>query len=86
MVLRQLGFIPSDVFRRVQQRLETLAELAANSQGSFAPSQAPSARGFERTRLCFTVDDYVAVYRIEEDRKTLTLLEVARRLPGSEDA
>ncbi len=71
---KQLGVVPLEAFTRIK---DALYERAAN------PRELPLARGGAlSTPLCLTVGEYVALDEVDAKRRTLTLLELARRLPS----
>lgn len=87
---RQLGVVPSNTFARIKATLYSLAE---NPRGIPVPpelGEAPANVVAEDQQnvvsaasspLCFTVDEFVAMYTVDFDHRLLTLVEVARRLP-----
>lgn len=88
---RQLGVVPSNVFVRIKAGLYALAD---NPRSIPQPPLEATARELaggavtglsagHRTAmpLCFTVDEFVAMYTVDYELRLLTLVEVARRLP-----
>ncbi len=75
---KQIGVVPLEAFTRIK---DALYALAAN------PREIPRARDAALvTPLCLTVGEYVAVYEVDARARTLTLLELARRLPSASRA
>ena len=70
---RQLGVVPSDTFTRIKNELYELAENSERlpvKDGVVLPGP-----------LALIVGEYMAVYEVDTARLTLTLMEVAKRLP-----
>lgn len=88
---RQLGVVPSNTFARIKGTLYSLAENPRNipvvpeSGAGSPPSETSAAErnvlSPESAPLCFTVDEFVAMYTVDFELRLLTLVEVARRLP-----
>lgn len=89
---RQLGVVPSKTFARIKQTLYSLAEnpkgipqLASDedalSQANTVVAETQESGSPVSSPLCFTVDEFVAMYTVDFEHRLLTLVEVARRLP-----
>lgn len=75
---RQIAQLPADVYRRVREELDAISMVAAVEP--LAKVGAP--RGKEAAAaLALLVDDYVVLYDVDAERRSVVLLEVARRQP-----
>jgi mRNA-degrading endonuclease RelE of RelBE toxin-antitoxin system len=72
---RQLGVVPADVFRQLRQRLD---EVAASVAVQSLPQRDSVA--VTRSSLYVVVANFTALYSVDHTRRTLTLLEVTRRI------
>lgn len=64
---KQLARLPVELYRRIRGDLEAIAAATVVKEGGrTAPFSA-------------VIDDYVAFYQLDPERKRLTLLDVARR-------
>jgi len=65
---KQLARLPLELYRRIRGDLEVIAaaSVMAKEGGRTAPLSA-------------VIDDYIAFYQLDPERKRLTLLDVARR-------
>ena len=64
---KQLARLPLELYRRIRGDLEAIAAAPVlMKEGVRAPLSA-------------VIDDYVAFYQVDPERKRLTLLDVARR-------
>jgi hypothetical protein len=74
-VWRQLEDLPLDAVRRIQKRLESLAgHVASEPKPSHEVRPSPLS-------LYFLIDDWAIVCDVSHNRRTITLLDVARQLP-----
>lgn len=73
---KQIAQLPADVYRHVREELDAISASMAT-----APAQAVGApRGKEAAAaLALIVDDYVVLYDLDAERRSVVLLEVARR-------
>jgi hypothetical protein len=72
---RQLGLVPAGVFRRIKDEMEDFASGVA--EGVLARAEG----GMARFPFYFHIDEYSALCDVDPAERTLTLQEVARRLP-----
>jgi len=72
---RQLGLVPAGVFRRIKDEMEDFASGVAD--GLLARAEG----GVARFPFYFHIDEYSALCDVDPMERTLTLQEVARRLP-----
>lgn len=74
----QISHLPADAYRSIREELESLAAQAAGNPGGL--SGADEQRGERAARSCI-VGEYVVLYDVDTSRRSVTLLEIARRLP-----
>ncbi len=76
----QLAHLSSESYRRIREELDAVAaswsagdrqRVASAGQGAGHPTATPS----------LTVDDAIALYEVDHERRRIVLLEVAQRLP-----
>ncbi len=76
-VWRQIAHLPAETYRQIREELEAVAAAVAAHPDALAPPprarEAPS--GFS-----FVVGDYLVLYEVDVERRSVTLMEVARRL------
>lgn len=72
---RQLGMVPAGVFRRIKDEMEDFASGVAD--GVLARAEG----GVARFPFYFHIDEFSALCDVDPTERTLTLQEVARRLP-----
>ena len=71
----QLGLVPAGVFRRIKEEMEAFAT------GVLDGVLARSERSVARFPFYFHIGDFAALCDVDPVERTLTLQEVARRLP-----
>ena len=74
---RQLGAVPKPVFQRIRRELDAIAALATQKP---LPSLEPLKSSSSSAALSFSLESFVLVYEVNEERRVLTLLEVSQRL------
>jgi len=74
---RQLGAVPELVFQRIRRELDAIAALATQKP---LPSLEPLKSSSASAALSFTLENFVLLYEVNEERRVLTLLEVSQRL------
>jgi mRNA-degrading endonuclease RelE of RelBE toxin-antitoxin system len=73
---RQIAQLPADVYRHVREELDAITARAAADSSL----KAGAPRGKEAaSALALIVDDYVVLYDVDAERRSVVLLEVARR-------
>ncbi|MBF5045905.1 hypothetical protein FGE12_26075 [Aggregicoccus sp. 17bor-14] len=72
---RQLGLVPAGVFRRIKEEMDDFASGVAD--GVLARTENTVAR----FPFHFSIGEFAALCDVDPVERTLTLQEVARRLP-----
>lgn len=72
---KQLGLVPAGVFRRIKEEMEAFAT------GMLDGVLARAERSVARFPFYFHIGDFAALCDVDPVERTLTLQEVARRLP-----
>lgn len=76
----QLAHLTLETYRRIRDELDAVAAaLGEGSERVLLPKVTPG--GHEPSRPSVVVDDAIAVYDVDHERRLVLLLEVARRLP-----
>jgi len=74
---RQLGAVPKPVFQRIRRELDAIAALATQKP---LPNLEPLKSSSSSAALSFSLENFVLLYEVNEERRVLTLLEVSQRL------
>ena len=74
---RQLGSVPEAVFKRIRRELDAIAALATQKP---LPSLEPLKSSSASAALSFSLENFVLIYEVNEERRVLTLLEISQRL------
>ena len=74
---RQLGAVPEAVFQRIRRELDAIAALATQRP---LPSLEPLKSSSASAALSFSLENFVLIYEVNEERRVLTLLEISQRL------
>lgn len=72
MAQAQLGVVPHEVFGSIRAELDALAELASLSP---MPTELMLP-----TPMGFAIGEFAVLYRVDPTSRTLTVVEVARRM------
>lgn len=76
----QLAHLTLETYRRIRDELDAVASALGQGHGpALAPRVTPG--GHEPSRLSVVVDEVIALYDVDHERRIVRLLEVARRLP-----
>jgi mRNA-degrading endonuclease RelE of RelBE toxin-antitoxin system len=76
----QLAHLSLESYRRIREELDAVAA-SLTSGGRRSVSQAEQGPGHPASTPSLTVDDAIAVYEVDHERRRVVLLEVAQRLP-----
>lgn len=76
----QLAHLTLETYRRIRDELDAVATALGEGPTHLpAPKMTPGGHG--PSRLSVVVDGAIALYDVDHERRTVLLLEVARRLP-----
>jgi mRNA-degrading endonuclease RelE of RelBE toxin-antitoxin system len=76
----QLAHLSLESYRRIREELDAVAA-SLMTGGNWGVSQAEQRPGQPNSSPSLTVDDAIAVYEVDHERRRVVLLEVAQRLP-----
>ena len=76
----QLAHLSQESYRRIRDELDAVAAtLTSGGRRNGAPSE--QVPGHPSSTPSLMVDDAIAVYEVDHERRRIVLLEVAKRLP-----
>jgi len=73
---KQIASLPADTYRRVREELEAVATRLV-----VVPAPTPPTTKETTTALALLVKEYVVLYDVDMERRSVMLLEVALRQP-----
>jgi mRNA-degrading endonuclease RelE of RelBE toxin-antitoxin system len=76
----QLAHLTLESYRRIRDELDAVAAALGESRERVLPSTV-KADGHAASRPSVVVDDAIALYDVDHERRVVLLLEVAHRLP-----
>lgn len=76
---KQIASLPADTYRRVREELEAVATRLV-----VVPAPTPPSTKEAATALALLVKEYVVLYDVDMERRSVMLLEVALRQPARE--
>ncbi len=81
-VWRQISHLPAETYRRIREELERVAaSVAANPESlPLLPRDGGVPSGFS-----LVVGDYIVLYEVDSERRSVTLMDVARRLSSIQE-
>lgn len=74
----QLAHLTVDTYRRIREELDAVAA-ELTKEGSKAHAREPKGTWPSSSRPSVVVDDAIALYNVDHERRRVLLLEVARR-------
>lgn len=76
---KQIASLPAETYRRVREELEAVATRLV-----VLPAPTPPGTKAAATALALLVKEYVVLYDVDMERRSVMLLEVALRQPVGE--
>jgi mRNA-degrading endonuclease RelE of RelBE toxin-antitoxin system len=76
----QLAHLSSESYRRIREELDAVAA-SLTAGGRRSVSQAEQGSGHPSSTPSLMIDDAIAIYEVDQERRRVVLLEVAKRLP-----
>jgi mRNA-degrading endonuclease RelE of RelBE toxin-antitoxin system len=76
----QLAHLTLETYRRIRDELDAVAVALGEGSERILPPKV-KLDGHAPSRLSVVVDDAIALYDVDRERRIVLLLEVARRLP-----
>ncbi|MFL5355653.1 type II toxin-antitoxin system RelE family toxin [Archangium sp.] len=77
----QLAHLTLETYRRIRDELDAVAAALGEGSERVLPPRGKRDGGHAPPRLSVVVDDAIALYDVDRERRVVLLLEVARRLP-----